>query len=113
MTPPISLLIVAYQRIAVSYARRGKAGRGLNLSPDVGKITPFAAGEDIARFAVEDAGFEEVASAEIREAKPPLLDKAILCLLPLGQLAEITIKRLVAIRLPIGVFLMLLSDRLS
>ena len=85
--------------------------------PDICKVLPLPSRKNKTCLAVEDTKLEEVASTKIREAKPPLLDEPVLGLLPLGKLAEITLERLVPIRLPIGVFLMFLvialSDRLS
>ena len=79
----------------------------VNFSPNVREILPLPSCKDIPRLAVKNAAFQKIASTEVSEAKPPFFDKRILSLLSLGQLAEITLKHLVSVCLPIGVFLML------
>ena len=46
--------------------------------PNTRKIPPFISGEHTARLAVKNAALQEIASAKVNEAKPPLLDKSVL-----------------------------------
>ena len=76
--------------------------------PNTTEILPLASRKYIARFAVKDTELKEVASAEVGEAKPPLTNKIVLDALAAREFREVALQRLVAVGLPIGVFLVFL-----